>query len=585
MKSNSNLPDNAEELKRIIRELQCKNSESQSELKSVKKELSETNKELSETSKELSGVNKKLSKSNKELSKANIKLKKTDKKLSKSEEKYERLLELTRLLRLSIFGKKSEKIKFPELFKQLSLFNDAEDHYISDFEEEENSDKTEVKSHKRKKSGRKPLPEDLERVEVMHDIPEAEKLCSCGHMMDKIGEEVSEKLEFIPARVYVKRHVRPKYACKKCEGVETEGKTVKIAPVPAQLLPKSIVSPSLAAQIITSKFVDSLPFYRQEKQFLRHNIKISRSSMSIWALKLYEKCYPLQDLLFRESRSGPVIQIDETSFQVLDEQGRKPSTKSYMWVMRGGTAENPAICFRYYPTRSGTAAKELLKDYEGYVQSDGYKVYDFLNNKDTVPEEWSKITHIGCWAHARRKFFDVRKGKKYKKPGLADKILGYIAEIYKFEKQAREDDLSPEEITDLRQKKTKPVVNKIKTVLDDNVGLVPSGSTLGKAFQYTLSQWNKLIVFLDDGKILPDNNGAENAIRPFVVGRKNWMFSQSTAGAKTSAFFYSLVETAKANKLEPFAYLKYLFEKLPFITDEEDYKSLLPMYVDKENLK
>ena len=545
------LPDNIDELKEIIQK-------SKQRILNLEQDYSTTQSELSASRAEL----------------------------EKKQQKNNLLHEQLRLLRLQLFGKRSEKLELPELFSQLSLFNEIEEDYASVEEPEpEYEPETEIKAHTRKRSGRKPLPAELPREEVIHDIPESEKMCGCGCQLERIGEETSEKLEMEKPRIYVKRHIRLKYACRNCEGSESTDKAVKVAPVPPQILPKSIASESLLAHIITGKFADSLPFYRQEKQFLRNDIKISRSTMSIWALKLFERCYPLDKLLFQATHSGPLIQMDETTLQVLNEEGKEPSSKSYMWVMRGGLSEKPVVYFRYYPTRSGSAAKELLNGYEGYVQSDGYAGYNFLDKNVKNPEEWRNITHIGCWAHARRYFFDVKKAAKNKKPGKADKVLRLIAELYKIENKAQNENLSTDEITELRQEKSKPIIEKIKAYLDDNIAKIPPETALGKAFGYAMRQWDLLIIFLNDGSIPIDNNRIENDIRPFVVGRKNWLFTKSTAGAKASAFFYSLIETAKNNNLEPFAYLKYVFEKIPLATTNEDYKALLPQNIDRELLK
>ena len=267
-------------------------------------------------------------------------------------------------------------------------------------EEDEIEEKVHVPAHSRKKRGRKPLPEDLPRVEVLHDIDDDDKMCACGCQLTRIGEEVSEQLDIIPAKMQVIRHIRPKYACKKCEGVEDEGPTVKIAPVPPRIILRSIATPGLLAHILTAKFIDHTPFYRQEKQFQRLGVEISRTSMCSWAMQTATVCQPLLNLLTDEVLSGSVIQADETTLQVLQEPDRKPTTKSYMWIFRRGDPENPVLIHQYHPTRSGDVAKAFLCDLEGFVQTDGYSGYEF-------PDHEEKIWHLGCWAHARRKFMDV----------------------------------------------------------------------------------------------------------------------------------------------------------------------------------
>ena len=479
------------------------------------------------------------------------------------------LLEQIRHLRAQLFGRKSEKIQGGP--QTLPLFDMPEPA-----EENEVEEKVHVPAHERKKRGRKPLPEDLPRVEVLHDIDDADKMCACGCQLTRIGEEVSEQLDIIPAKMQVIRHIRPKYACKKCEGVEDDGPTVKIAPVPPRIIPRSIATPGLLAHILTAKFVDHTPFYRQEQQFQRLGVEISRTSMCSWAMQTATVCQPLLNLLIDEVLSGFVIQADETTLQVLQEPGRDPTTKSYMWVFRRGDPENPVLIYQYHPTRGGAVAKAFLRDFEGFVQTDGYSGYEFLDHEE-------KIRHMGCWAHARRKFMDVIKAQgKKKKNGSADKALNYIRKLYRIEKEARKKGLSSDELYQVRQEESKPILNKFKQWLKRTALQTPPKGLLGKAVAYTLNQWDRLIGYVEDGRLFIDNNMAENAIRPFVVGRKNWLFAGTPEGAEASALLYSLIETAKANKLEPYAYLRFIFEKLPTAESLQDYESLLPWNLTPE---
>ena len=260
-------------------------------------------------------------------------------------------------------------------------------------------------------------------------MEDAEKQCDCGCLKDCIGQEVSEQLDIIPAKIQVIRNIRLKYACKNCEGVESDGPTVTIARMPKQIIPKCIGTPGLIAFILTAKFVDALPFYRQEKQFLRIGVKISRATMCNWAQKVAQSCEILLMMLKKEILSGPLINIDETPVQVLKEPGKTSKSKSYMWVFRGGTQEHPGILFEYHPTRAGDVAAAFLKGYKGVVQTDGYSGYGFIDRT-------LGIIHMGCWAHLRRKFFDVVKAaakieNDKKKPGTADQAMKYIRKLYK----------------------------------------------------------------------------------------------------------------------------------------------------------
>ena len=484
------------------------------------------------------------------------------------------LLEQIRLLRAQLYGRKSEKVLPKDGPQPLPLFDMPEPEGL----EEEPAEEIQVPGHTRKKRGRKPLPEDLPRVEVVHDIDEKDKTCPCGCELKKIGEETSEQLDIIPAKVQVIRHIRPKYACPACEGVEDDGPAVKIAPVPAQIIPKSIVSSSLLAHILTGKFIDHLPFYRQEKQLLRLGVDVSRTSMCRWAMQAAEACQPLLNLLEEEVLAGMYIQADETILQVLDEPGRSPTTKSYMWIFRRGDPDRPILIYQYHPTRSGDVANAFLRDFHGTVQTDGYSGYDFLDTREA-------IRHIGCWAHARRKFTDVTKALgKNRKAGAADKALGYIRKLYGIERKIRGGNYSPEQIYEIRQAESKPVLDDFEKWLKKKRKQTLPKGLLGKAVAYTLNQWPRLIGYIEDGNLSIDNNMAENSIRPFVLGRKNWLFSGTPEGARASALLYSLIETAKAHKLEPWAYLQYIFEHLPLAATLEDYEALLPWNVTREQL-
>jgi transposase len=476
------------------------------------------------------------------------------------------LLEEISLLRAQLYGRKSEKFKPEDGPQPLPLFDMPEPTDGVDEPEEE----THIPAHDRKKRGRKALPDNLPRVERFHDIDATDKICGCGCELSRIGEEVSEQLDVIPARVQVIRHIRPKYACKNCEGVEDDGPTIKIAPVPPQIIPKSIASPGLLSHILTAKFVDHTPFYHQEKQLVRLGVKVSRTSMCKWAMQAASACQPLLNLLQDEVLSAYFINIDETPLQVLQEPGRSPTTKSYMWVFRRGDPDRTVLLFQYQATRSGDVVRTFLRDFQGYVQTDGYAGYNFLDDE-------KNIRHIGCWAHTRRGFMDVIKAQgKNRKSGAADEAMKYIKKLYALERHARKSGFSIEEIYHMRQTEAKPILDNFKKWLSKKSLQTPPKGLLGKAVSYALNQWHRLTGYLEDGNLTPDNNMAENSIRPFVVGRKNWLFSGTPEGAEASALLYSLIETAKANRLEPYAYLRYIFEKLPTASSLADYEALLP---------
>jgi transposase len=498
----------------------------------------------------------------------------------KYQEKIHYLEEQLRLFKNELFGRSSEKRHEPHA-DQLPLFTGDDEHAV---ESKPTSDDTIViAAHCRKKRGRKPLPKDLPRVDIVHDLSEEEKQCGCGHRKSCIGQEVSEKLDYVPARLQVERHIRLKYACENCEGVEDDGPTVMIAPVPVQLIPKSNATAGLLAHIAVSKFADAVPLYRQEKIFDRLGIDLSRAVMAKWMVQAAHSCLGLIDLLLAEIRSGPLINIDESPLQVLNEAGRHNTSKSYMWVYRGGQPDRPAIVYRYHRTRSGRVALEFLKDYHGYIQSDDFAGYDHL---DQNPD----IAHLGCWAHSRRKFIKVtqvrkkHRSKRANPKSLADEALDYIGQLYLVEKEAKRRELGADQIRQLRQEKSKPILDAFKDWLDAKQPLTPPKGLLGQAISYTLANWEKLLIYIEDGRLRPDNNLVENDIRPFVVGRKNWLFAGSPDGAKASATFFTLIETAKANGLEPYAYLRYIFENLPLAQTEQDFKDLLPQNIDSATI-
>jgi transposase len=488
------------------------------------------------------------------------------------------LRERNNLLQAILFGRRTEKrAKSEDPALQPLLFQEepATDQSV---EETVPPVPTKVSEHTRGKPGRRPLPADLPRVDVFHDLLDSEKTCACGCSLTRIGEEISERLDIIPAKIQVVRHIRYKYACRGCEGTDSgETGAVRTAELPPQIIPQGIVTAGLLAHVAVSKFVDALPLYRQEQQFLRLGLDISRGTLANWMLLVGMACSRLFDLLLEDILAGPVINMDETEVQVLREPGRANTAKSYMWVCRGGPPDKPGVIFRYEPTRSGSVPTELLRTYQGYLQTDGYIGYEAIGLRPG-------IRHLGCWAHVRRKFVEVTKGTRGShKKGVADEVLNHIGGLYRIEAESAP--LSPEARQALRQELAWPVLEKIKTILDERSMTTPPKSLLGKAISYALNQWPLLTVYLEDGRLSPDNNLAENAIRPFAVGRKNWLFSGSPRGAHASAILYSLIETAKANDIEPYQYLRFLFSEVPLAKTDAELRVLLPQHLDRTRLQ
>jgi transposase len=289
-----------------------------------------------------------------------------------------------------------------------------------------------------------------------------------------------------------------------------------------------------------------------------------------------EGCAPVMDLLYKELHAGPLINIDETPVQVLGEPDRANTTKSYMWVFRGGPPDKPAVIYRYSETRSGEVPREVLQGYRGYCQTDAFCGYDGLE------QAIEGIRLVGCFVHARRNFVKVidARGKGAKgKTGSAEVALGYIQKLYAIERAVRAGELSASEIERFRTQRAEPVLEEFKAWLETRKDRTPPKGLLGAAINYALSRWAKLVRYLENAHITPDNNAAENAIRPFVVGRKNWLFAGSPNGANAAATLYSLIETAKACGLDPYRYLRLLFEKIPHARSEADYVALIPQNV------
>ena len=498
----------------------------------------------------------------------------TAQEYEKTLQQYRALEEKYRILRHTVFGRSSEQWTADER-KQARLFNEAETYAEAPQEEETE----EIRYMRPKPKGkRETIPEDVPRKEITHDIDESEKTCGCGAELSRIGEETSEKIEIIPAKINVIRHIRPKYACKACEGAADEQKAaVRIAPAPRQLLPKSIASAGLISYIVTSKYEDALPLYRQEKIFRRIGAEIPRASMARWIIKLGERVSPLLQVMDRRILSGSIIQMDESRIQVHGEPGKENSSQSYMWVARGGPPEQPLTRYMYHQSRSGEVARSYLNGFQGYLQSDAYGPYNTIG-------QWEGVVHVGCLAHVRRKFDEADKATP-KGSGAAKEILSLIRKIYGVEKELGGKSLSREEFLRLRREKAEPLFEGLQRKLEKKHEQVPPSTALGRAVEYALEVLPKVRRYLDVYHLTPDNNAAERAIRPFVVGRKNWQFSDTPSGAHASAAFYSLIETAKGASLQPYWYIRYVLQKLPEVEETGAWESLLPENFSAEDLK
>lgn len=474
--------------------------------------------------------------------------------IEEKEIRISKLEALIKSLRQKQFAPSSEKLNTD----QLALFNEAE--VISENEEEkEDQEKVVVAEHTRQKKPRVSIPDDLPREDIVYDLPEEEKICPHHKVaLDLIGHESHEQLDVIPAQIKVIRHLRNKYACPCCDGY------IKTANKPPQLIDKSIASPSLIAHVVTQKFIDGVPFYRQSEGWKRHNIFLDRTNLANWIIKAGSAIQPLINLMLEKIRQQNILHIDETTVQVLCEPGRSAQSQSYMWVMASFN-QQPTTVFYYAPSRSSEIAQQLLADSQAAFMADGYPGYNALEK-----------THkrLGCWAHARRKFIEAQKQQPKGKVGKADQALSYIQKLYAIERNIKDHPI--DEKYRIRQLESKPIIDKIQEWMQKSLAQISPQAEIGKALHYLNNQWPSLVRYLDNGEYPIDNNLIENAIRPFAIGRKNWLFAQSQAGARASANLYSLIETAKINKLNPYEYLRKVFQEIPAAQTVEDIEALLP---------
>lgn len=467
--------------------------------------------------------------------------------------------ELFRINQSKRFGSSSEKTTD----EQLSFFNEAEKNSRDNLAE---PDLEEVTYKRRKSRGlNKKSMEDLPVEVIEYDLSEDKQQCpECNEKLHKMSKEVRKELVIIPAQVKVVKHVRSVYSCRKCER-ENIKTPIITAPMPAPVLAGSFVSPSLIAFIMNRKYAEAIPLYRQEQQFINFGIDLSRQNLSNWIIHGANKWLKiLYDRMHEHLLKESFLHADETTLQVLDEDGKNAKSKSYMWLYSTGKFGPQIMLYDYQKSRASKHPKKFLKGFKGYLQTDGYPGYNDVED----------VTLVGCFAHARRGFTDALKAindKESISSSVAMEGLKFCNDLFAIEKTLS--GLKPRERYERRLEESKPILEAFLSWLNEKKELVLPKSALGKAINYCLKQWSKLEAFLLDGQIELSNNKAERAIKPFVIGRKNFLFCKSPKGATASAITYSIIETAKANNLSPFHYLNYLFEKLPNI-DTSDYNQL-----------
>ena len=480
------------------------------------------------------------------------------------------LLEQLRVLKSKQFGSSSEKAS-EEIYGQLSLlFNEPEVYDEDDGKAE--TPAVEVRSHTRKrKSGRARdiLPENVEVVEVEHTLPEEERQCpECGEVMQPIGTEVQEKIRIIPAKIILHRDVYVTYACQNCKENSISTPILQTPKEPA-LIPGSYASTEAVAHFAVQKFVMGSPLYRQEQEWNRQGVMLSRQTMSNWLIRSSDDWLkPVYDELHRLLLQRDLIHADETELQVLHEEGRDAKAKSYMWLYRTGSdTEHPIVLYEYAPGRGQEYPKAFLEGFHGYLQTDGYSGYNAVDG----------AIHVGCWAHARRKFDEaLRAVPKGKRSPTAEQGVAYCSQLFKLEEKFK--NLSPEERKVQRLEQEKPVLDAILAWA--NTRNAAPKSKLGEALGYLKNQWADLIAYLQDGRIELSNNRAERSIKPFVISRKNFLFANTPGGAQSSSVIFSLIETAKENSLDPYRYLSWVLNEAPkrAPSDPNWAATLLPQY-------
>jgi len=455
------------------------------------------------------------------------------------------------------YGRKSEKIPdeiLPELDE--AMVTPEEAAVITEAEQA-----ISVASHTREKPKRKPIPTEFERETIIHDLPKELQVCSCGAALHCIGEDKHEQLDYVPASIKAILHIRKKYGCRDCET------GITMAPAPKDFIPKSLAAPGILAHVILSKYEDHMPLYRQEKIWQRIGIDIARSTLCNWVLLASAGVQVLVDLLREELLKLNYARADETPVQVMEENKVSTSKRAYMWVFASGSKDKAIFVYKFAMTRAGSVAEEFFEGFAGFLQTDGFTGYNKLCAKEDM-------TRVGCMTHARRKFAAIVKTTK--KTGAAHYAVAVIGKLYRIEDEIKTQNLDFNGIRNYRQQYAKPILVEFRTWLVQKQKQAPPQSTLGKAIYYFIEHWDELNVYLEHGFLDIDNNFTEQRVKPFTIGRKNWLFMGNERGGEAAATFFSLIESAKANGLNTYAYFRYIMTALPLV-DKSDTQALLAM--------
>ncbi len=480
-------------------------------------------------------------------------LEKQDNKIKSLEALNQHYLEMFKLHQRQKFGASSEKgnenqIMLDEVFSE--MFNEAET--LKEPIMVEPTEETVIPKHTRKKAKRGSKFDKLPVETITYELTDQEKVCdTCGNKLTEMKKEIRKELVIIPAQVKVVEHVTVSYSCRTCDKEGTAG-FIKQAKSPKALIAKSLVSPSLMAYILNQKYTNAMPLYRQEQEFKRLGIELTRQNLSNWTLKGATLLKPLEVLIKNELLNNEILHADETTLEVLHEPGKEATSKSYIWCYRTSHATNhPVVLYDYQKGRGAIYVQDYLKNWKGkYLHCDGYQAYKKLEN----------VTLCGCLVHAKRKFYEAYKANELNQD--AKKGEEFIQKLFMIEHMADKDNLSYEERLSLRQEKSQEIFDDMYKFIDEITPKTLPKSLLGSAIKYALNQKEYLGSFLKDGRIQLSNNLAEQSIKPFVIGRKNWLFSNTPSGASASATIYSIIQTALANNLKPFYYLEYVFTQI-----------------------
>jgi len=481
--------------------------------------------------------------------------------------------QLQQLLR-RLFGRSAEKIDPQQMLLFETLLNQLAPPTSDASPEPAPAPRLATNGH-----GRRRLPSDLPRKKVIHDLPEDQKPCPCcGQMRHIIGQEVSEQLDYVPAKLTVIEHVRLKYACRACEqSVSESGPQIVTAEKPLSPIEKGLAAPGLLAYVLVSKYSDHLPLHRLEHILARHGIPIARSTMCDWAAQCAGLLRPLYERMVTDVLQSKVIHTDDTPVKVRDRQLDRTRTGRF-WVYLGDKS-HPQAVFAYTPSRSRDGPQQFLTGWSGYLQADAFGGYDGIY----AGQAGGDVTEVACWAHARRKFYDARNSDA----ATSTQALAYIRLLYDLEDEAKrraegleKENASPdadggasplpsrraELIRALRQEKSVPRLEQFKAWLQSQQahrgGLVLPKSPMGQAMTYAINQWDALCVYTTDGDLAIDNNASENALRRVAIGRKNWLFAGSDNGGTTAAILFSFMATCQRHGVDPFAYLRDVLTRI-----------------------